>query len=170
MTHYRLTERNTIVCGVRQAQRGQTYPLPDRVPDPRVVQDMGKDLANRFPSLSDVAIERAWGGWIGISPDWLAIAGQVGDNVFYSMACNGHGLCQVPYVAHQLADYIVDGEMSEDLAGIWSDASKYSPSMSLLMQPFVLRAMWGLDRFNDFFNGSRTLARRALRRGRRGNP
>ncbi|WP_272589574.1 hypothetical protein [Streptomyces sp. M92] len=29
---------------------------------------MGKDLANRFPSLSDVAIERAWGGWIGISP------------------------------------------------------------------------------------------------------
>ncbi|MEU4119910.1 FAD-dependent oxidoreductase [Kitasatospora sp. NPDC028055] len=127
-----------------------------------------QDLANRFPSLSDVAIERAWGGWIGISPDWLSIAGQVGGNVFYSMACNGHGLCQVPYVAHQLADYIVDGEMSDDLAGIWSDASKYPPSMSLLMQPFVLRAVWGLDRFNDFFNGSRTLARRALRRGRRG--
>ncbi|MFE9425878.1 FAD-dependent oxidoreductase [Kitasatospora sp. NPDC006697] len=75
----------------------------------------------------------------------------------------------VPYVAHQLADYIVDGDMPEDLAGIWSDASKYSPSMSLQMQPFVLRAVWGLDRFNDFFNGSKTLARRALRRGRRGN-
>ncbi|MFJ7250648.1 NAD(P)/FAD-dependent oxidoreductase [Kitasatospora sp. NPDC098652] len=168
MTHYRLTERNTIVCGVRQAQRGRTFPLPDRVPDPRVVQEMGKDLANRFPSLSDVAIERAWDGWIGISPDWLSIAGQVGGNVFYSMACNGHGLCQVPYVAHQLADYIVDGEMSDDLAGIWSDASTYPPSMSLLMQPFVLRAIWGLDRFSDFFNGSRTLARQALRRGRRG--
>lgn len=168
MTHYRLTERNTIVCGVRKAQRGQTYPLPDRVPDPGVVRDMGKDLADRFPSLSDVAIERAWGGWIGISPDWLSVAGQVGDNVFYAMACNGHGLCQVPYVTHQLADYIVDGEMPEDLAGIWSDASKYSPSMSLLMQPFVLRAIWGLDRFNDFFNGSRTRARRALRRGGRG--
>ncbi|MFJ9831733.1 hypothetical protein ACIRU2_10080 [Streptomyces sp. NPDC101169] len=53
------------------AQRGQTYPRA------HVVQDMGKDLANRFPSLSDVAIEQAWGGWIGISPDWLAIAGQV---------------------------------------------------------------------------------------------
>ncbi|WP_398901651.1 NAD(P)/FAD-dependent oxidoreductase [Streptomyces sp. 1114.5] len=149
--------------------RGQTYPLPDRLPDPGVVRDMGKDLANRFPSLSDVAVERAWGGWIGVSPDWLAVAGQVGDNVFYSMACNGHGLCQVPYVAHQLADYIVDGEMPEDLAGIWSDASKYSPSMSLLLQPFVLRAVWRLDRFNDFFNGSRTLARRVLRRGRRGD-
>ncbi|MEV0452115.1 FAD-binding oxidoreductase [Streptomyces sp. NPDC050600] len=168
MTHYRLTERNTIVCGVRQPERGRTYPLPDRVPDPRVVRDMGKDLADRFPSLSDVAIERAWGGWIGISPDWLSIAGQVGDNVFYAMACNGHGLCQVPYVNRQLADYAVDGEMPEDLAGIWSDATKFPPSMSLLMQPFVLRAIWGLDRFNDLLNGSRTLARRALRRGRRG--
>ncbi|WP_202864933.1 hypothetical protein [Rothia halotolerans] len=28
MIHYRITPRNTIVCGVRQAQHGQTYPLP----------------------------------------------------------------------------------------------------------------------------------------------
>ncbi|QYJ03515.1 FAD-binding oxidoreductase [Nocardioides panacisoli] len=166
MTHYRLTERNTIVCGVRHAQRGLTYPLPDRVPDPGVVRDMGKDLSDRFPSLSDVAIERAWGGWIGITPDWLAIAGQVGDNVYYSMACNGHGLCQVPYVASQLADYVVDGEMSEDLAGIWSDVSEYPSSMSRLLKPFVLRAVWGLDRFNDSINGSKTLARRRPRRRR----
>lgn len=170
MTHYRLTERNTIVCGVRQAERGQTYPLPDRVPNPDVVKDMGRDLADKFPSLADVAIERAWGGWIGFSPDWLAVAGQVGDNVFYSMACNGHGLCQVPYVGHQLADYIVDGEMSEDLAGIWSNTSTFSPSMSLLLQPLVLRAVWAVDRFNDVFNGSRTLARRASRRRRTGSP
>lgn len=164
MTHYRLTARNTIVCGVRRPQRGQRYPLPDRVPDPGLVRDMGKDLSDRFPSLSDVAIERAWGGWIGFSPDWLAVAGQVGDNVFYSMACNGHGLCQVPYVGRELADYIVDGEMSEDLAGIWSDVSTYPPTMALLLQPFVLRAVWGLDRVNDFFSGSKTLARRSKRR------
>ncbi|WP_019853883.1 NAD(P)/FAD-dependent oxidoreductase [Actinopolyspora mortivallis] len=169
MTHYRLTERNTIVCGVRQPQRGQTYPLPDRVPDPSVVRDMGKDLSNRFPSLSDVAIERAWGGWIGITPDWLSVAGQVGDNVYYSLACNGHGLAQVPYVANQLADYVVDGEMSEDLAGIWSDVSEYPRSMARLLNPFVIRAVWGLDRFNDFFNGSKTLARRVLRRRGRGD-
>lgn len=158
MTHYRLTERNTIVCGVRRAERGQTYPLPDRVPDPELVRDMGKDLSHRFPSLSDVPIEKAWGGWIGFSPDWLAIAGQVGENVYYSMACNGHGLCQVPYVCHQLADYMVDGEMSEDLAGIWSDKTTYSPAMWMLLNPLVLRAVWALDRFNDTFNGSKTLA------------
>ncbi|YAL83412.1 NAD(P)/FAD-dependent oxidoreductase [Dermacoccaceae bacterium W4C1] len=167
MTHYRLTERNTIVCGVRRAERGQSYPLPDRVPDPELVKDMGKDLADKFPTLSDVAIERAWGGWIGISPDWLSVAGHVGDNVYYSMACNGHGLCQVPYVGQHIADYIVDGEMSQDLAGIWSDSSSYSPAMSILLQPFVLRAVWALDRVNDFFSGSRTLAKRKGRRGAR---
>lgn len=166
MTHYRLTERNTIVCGVRRAQRGGSYPLPDRVPDPSLVQEMGEDLSNRFPALSDVAIERAWGGWIGFSPDWLSIAGQVGDNVYYSMACNGHGLCQVPYVGRQLADFIIDGEMSEDLAGIWSNSTSYPATMSQLLNPIVLRAVWGLDRFNDFFNGSKSLARRRQRRQR----
>ncbi|MGY6652363.1 hypothetical protein ACXIZN_09315 [Amycolatopsis sp. TRM77291] len=60
-------------------------------------------------------------------------------------------------MTQQLADYIVDGEMSDDLAGIWSNTSKYPPSMSLLLQPLVIRAVWALDRFNDFFNGSKTL-------------
>ncbi|MFI5498105.1 NAD(P)/FAD-dependent oxidoreductase [Nocardia asteroides] len=164
MTHYRLTERNTIVCGVRRPERGPGYPLPDRVPSPSLVQDMAADLADRFPTLADVSIAQAWGGWIGISADWLSVAGQVGDNVYYSMACNGHGLCQVPYVGKMIADYIVDDEMPEDLAGIWSDAPKYPASMDLVMNPFVLRLVWIVDRMNDFFSGSKTLARRQLRR------
>lgn len=168
MTNYRLTPRNTLICGVRRPQRGQTYPLPDRVPDPSVVQELADELSTRFPSLSDVAIERTWGGWIGITSSWLSLAGQVGSNVYYSLACNGHGLAQAPYVGRMLADYIVDDQMPEDLAGIWEDAARYSPSMSLLLQPLGLRAAWGLDRFNDLFNGSRTLARRAWRRRRHG--
>ncbi|WP_424570869.1 hypothetical protein [Streptomyces sp. CH-036] len=63
-------------------------------------------------------------------------------------------------MTHQLADYLVDGEMSDDLAGISSNATKYPPHMLLLMQPFVRRATWGLDRFTEFFNGSKTPARR----------
>lgn len=169
MTHYRLTARNTLVCGVRRAERGKSYPLPDRLPDPSLVRDMANDLSNRFPSLSDVAIARAWGGWIGISPDWLSVAGQVGSNVYYSMACNGHGLCQVPYVGTMLADYIVDDEMPEDLAGIWRNVSKYSPSMALILNPLAIRAVWSVDRINDVLNGSKTLARRALRRSRHAN-
>lgn len=169
MTHYRLTARNTLVCGVRRAERGQSYPLPDRVPSPSLVQDMAKDLSDRFPSLSDVAIARAWGGWIGISSDWLSVAGQVGTNVYYSMACNGHGLCQVPYVGKLLADYIVDNEMPEDLAGIWTNLRKYPASMALVLNPFVIRLTWGVDRINDFFSGSKTLARRKLRRRQHAN-
>lgn len=125
---------------------------------------MAKDLSDRFPSLSDVAIAQAWGGWIGISSDWLAVAGQVGNNVYYSMACNGHGLCQVPYVGKMLADYIVYDEMPEDLAGIWEDITKYPPSMALVLNPFTLRLAWAVDRINDRFSGSKTLARRKLGR------
>ncbi|BAD56115.1 NAD(P)/FAD-dependent oxidoreductase [Nocardia farcinica] len=164
MTHYRLTERNTIVCGVRRPERGLSYPLPDRVPSPSLVKEMAADLSDRFPTLSDVSIAQAWGGWIGITADWLSVAGQVGNNVYYSMACNGHGLCQVPYVGKMLADYIVDDEMPEDLAGIWSDVPKYPASMARLLSPFMIRLTWSVDRINDFFNGSKTLARRTRRR------
>lgn len=130
---------------------------------------MAKDLSDRFPSLSDVAIAQAWGGWIGVSSDWLAVAGQVGNNIYYSMACNGHGLCQVPYVGKMLADYIVDDEMPEDLAGIWEDVTKYPPSMALVLNPFTLRLAWAVDRINDRFSGSKTLARRRLGRRQHAN-
>lgn len=167
MTHYRLTARNTLVCGVRRVERGLSYPLPERVPSPSLVNDMAKDLSDRFPTLSDVSIARAWGGWIGITSDWLSVAGQVGDNVYYAMSCNGHGLCQVPYVGKLLADYIVDDEMPQDLAGIWSDAPKYPASMAHLLTPTFIGLTWAVDRIGDYFSGSRSLARRKLQRRRR---
>lgn len=94
MENYRLTPRNTIVFGVRRLERGTSFPLPaaEKSPDPALVEELADAFAMRFPSLADVAVERAWGGWIAITPTWLPVAGQVGDNVFYSIACNGHGL------------------------------------------------------------------------------
>lgn len=164
MTHYRLTARNTIVCGVRRVERGQSYPLPERVPSPSLIKDMAKDLSDRFPTLSDVSIAQAWGGWIGFSSDWLSVAGQVGDNVYYAMSCNGHGLCQIPYVHKLIADYIVDDQMHEDLAGIWSSAPKYPATMAHLLQPSFIGLAWTVDRIGDYFSGSKSLARRKLRR------
>lgn len=163
MTNYRISPRNTLISGVRRPQRGTTYPLPARVPDPSVVAELAEELSTRFPTLSDVSIARTWGGWIGITPTWLSVAGRVGDNVYYSPACNGHGLAQAPYVGSLLADFIVDGTMPADLAGIWEADSNYRASMSLLLNPIGLRAVWAVDRLNDLVNGSKTLARRARR-------
>jgi glycine/D-amino acid oxidase-like deaminating enzyme len=158
MENYRLTERNTIVFGVRRLERGRTYPLPQKEADPALVEELAGAFAMRFPTLADVAVDRAWGGWIAITSSWLPLAGQIGDNVYYSIACNGHGLAQAPYVGSLIADLIVDGTRHEDLESLWAKKPRFPRPM--MMGRTGLRTIWTVDRFNDRINGSR---RNALR-------
>ena len=159
MENYRLTARNSIVFGVRRLERGRSFPLPLKSPDPGLVDELADAFAIRFPALSDVAVERAWGGWIAITSSWLPLAGHVGGNVFYSIACNGHGLAQAPYVGSLIADLIVDGERPEDLDVLWADEPTFP--RPLMMGRLGLRIIWAVDRFNDAINGSRRRARAA---------
>ena len=160
MEHFRLTERGTIVIGVRRIERGTSYPLPkDKAPDLRLVKELEDAFHTRFPSLSDVKVAQAWGGWIAITSSWVSVAGQLRDNVFYSICCNGHGLAQAPYIGSLIADYIVDGKRHPDLEGIWQAEPTFPPF--LMMGPVGMRSVWALDRVSDFFNGSRRRARRA---------
>ncbi|MFJ3581939.1 NAD(P)/FAD-dependent oxidoreductase [Streptomyces sp. NPDC090127] len=158
MENYRLTSRNTIVFGVRRLQRGKNHPLPPRKPDETVVADLARAFETRFPALADVAAARAWGGWVAITPSWLPVAGRTRDGVYYSVACNGHGLAQAPYVGSLLADLIVDGEQHEDLKALWAKKSAFP--RPVMMSAAGLRTIWTVDRFNDLFNGSRRNARR----------
>ncbi|KZB79268.1 NAD(P)/FAD-dependent oxidoreductase [Amycolatopsis regifaucium] len=160
MENYRLTPRGTIVFGVRRLERGRTYPLPQKAPDPALVEELAGAFATRFPALSDVAVDRAWGGWIAITSSWLPIAGQLDDSTYYSIACNGHGLAQAPYVGSLIADLIVDGERHEDLEELWREEPEFPRPM--MMSPLGLRTVWLVDRFNDFVNGSRRNARRGV--------
>lgn len=157
MENYRLTPRNTIVFGVRRLERGMSYPLPEKTPDPGLVEELAGAFATRFPSLADVAIDRAWGGWIAITSSWLPLAGQVGDDIYYSIACNGHGLAQAPYIGTLIADAIVDGERHEDLQTVWQEKPSFPRPM--MMSRAGLRTIWAVDRFNDLVNGSRRRAR-----------
>jgi hypothetical protein len=112
----------------------------------------------RFPALADVAVERAWGGWIAITPSWLPLAGQIDDDIYYTIACNGHGLAQAPYVGTLIADLIVDGERHEDLQTLWMEKPEF-PRPMMMGRP-GLRMIWAVDRFNDRVNGNRRHARR----------
>ncbi|GAA1209806.1 NAD(P)/FAD-dependent oxidoreductase [Prauserella alba] len=158
MENYRLTSRNTIVFGVRRLERGTRYPLPPKKADPALVEELGQAFAMRFPALSDVAVDRAWGGWIAITSSWLPLAGQLGEDIFYSIACNGHGLAQAPYVGSLMADLIVDGRRHEDLEVLWRKKPRFPRPM--MMGPLGLRTIWAVDRFNDLVNGSRRNARK----------
>jgi glycine/D-amino acid oxidase-like deaminating enzyme len=161
MENYRLTPRNTIVFGVRRLERGTSYPLPRKTPDPGLVEELATAFATRFPALADVAVERAWGGWIAITSSWLPLAGQIDESILYSIACNGHGLAQAPYVGSLLADLIVDGEPPEDLRILWQKKPRFP--RPLMMGRLGLRTIWAVDRFNDLVNGSRRNARRGAR-------
>jgi glycine/D-amino acid oxidase-like deaminating enzyme len=160
MENYRLTPRNTMVFGVRRVERGKKYPLPKKAPDPAMVEELASAFRARFPSLAGVAIEKAWGGWIAITSSWLSIAGKIEDNVYYSIACNGHGLAQAPYVGSLIADLIVDGERHEDLEAIWAKEPTFPPFA--FVGPIGLRTVWAVDRFNDLLNGSRRRAQRGV--------
>ncbi|MCC3316821.1 NAD(P)/FAD-dependent oxidoreductase [Nocardia africana] len=158
MENYRLTSRNTIVFGVRRIERGKNGPLPTKQPDPGLVAELAHAFATRFPALADVPVARAWGGWIAITSSWLPLAGRIDDSVFYSIACNGHGLAQAPYLGSLIADLIVDGRPHEDLQSLWQQKPKFPRPM--MMGPWGLRTIWAVDRFNDLVNGSRRNARR----------
>lgn len=84
---------------------------------------------------------------------------MIGDNVYYSICCNGHGLAQAPYVGSLIADHIVDGAMHEDLQCIWLEQPKFPPFM--MMGRAGLRTIWAVDRLGDLLNGHKRRARRA---------
>ncbi|MBO9705672.1 MAG: FAD-binding oxidoreductase, partial [Arthrobacter sp.] len=160
MENYRLTASGSMVFGVRRLEAGgQTYPLLPRNPDPGMMQELAETFYQRFPTLSDVPIARCWGGWISFSSSWTTVAGRVGDNVYYSASCNGHGLAQAPYLGSLIADAIVDGKRSQDLDSVWEVKAAYPASPAI--NPVGLRLAWLFDRAGDLVNGGRRRARRA---------
>lgn len=169
MENYRLTADDTMVFGVRRVEAGgQTYPLLPRNPDPGMVRELAEGFYKRFPTLSDVPIARSWGGWISFSSSWTTVAGRVGDNVYYSASCNGHGLAQAPYLGSLIADAIVDGTRSADLESVWEVKAAYPRSPAI--RPLPLRAVWLFDRVSDLFNGGYRRARRAAAAARSAGP
>ncbi len=141
---YRVTPRNTVVFGTRRLET-TNGPLAARTPSSTCRRRPGPRIRERFPGLSDVRPQQAWGGWIGMSSTWLPVAGQASSNVLYSLACNGHGFAQAQYVGHLLAGRLAGEPMAEDLRTIWH-TGRFWPSF--VGQP-ALNLGWFADRVLD---------------------
>jgi gamma-glutamylputrescine oxidase len=87
---------------------------------PEAFAALERAFRDRFPMLDAVPIECFWGGWIGMTLDFLPLCGTSGKhgNVFYGAAYNGHGIAQATYMGRLLADSVmhVDNEDAELLA------------------------------------------------------
>lgn len=75
---------------------------------PEVFAQWREVFALRFPEIPDVKIESFWGGWIGLTLDFLPLHGSnARGTVFHGMGYNGHGIAQATYAGTMLADQVL---------------------------------------------------------------
>ncbi|MGW9048442.1 NAD(P)/FAD-dependent oxidoreductase [Streptomyces lydicus] len=145
LENYRRAARGTIMFGTRRLQAAPGA-LGAREPDRKVVADLVRGFHERFPSLSYVAPQWAWGGWVAMT-SFLPVAGEVAKNVFHAVSCNGHGLAQSPYIGTLLADRLAGDELHDHLRAVWRPRPPYMPSFALGAP--TLKAGWAADRISD---------------------
>jgi len=81
---------------------------------PEVFAQWRKLFALRFPELPDVPIESFWGGWIGLTLDFLPLhAANARGTVFHGLGYNGHGIAQATYAGPMLADQVLGRSNAE---------------------------------------------------------
>jgi len=112
--HYRLTADNRILGGSKYVQ----YRYGSRLADgyqPYVFDRFTRLVTERFPELPDLQIEAFWGGWIGMTPDFLPLSfSNRRGNLYYGMGYNGHGIAHATSNGRMLADQVL-GRTNEDV-------------------------------------------------------
>lgn len=113
---YRPTADGRIVGGSKMVNYAYGGGLPP-AEQPETFALLESAFRDRFPMLDDVPVDCFWGGWIGMTLDFLPMCGVTGrhGNIHYGLAYNGHGIAQATYMGRLLADRL-DGTPNEDAA------------------------------------------------------
>ena len=104
---YRLTAGNTIVGGSKLVRYSYGSALPPGY-DPGAFEAIEGALRERFPTVGDHPIASFWGGWIGLTLDFLPTLGVGGthQNVFHGIGFAGHGVAQATLMGDMLSERI----------------------------------------------------------------
>jgi gamma-glutamylputrescine oxidase len=102
---YRLTIRGTIVGGSKIVRYAWNGGLAEGY-DPGAFDVIERGFRARFPELAAVPVARFWGGWIGLTLDFLPMIGSTGahGNVLYGFGYAGHGVAQATLMGAMLAE------------------------------------------------------------------
>jgi sarcosine oxidase subunit beta len=84
--------------------------------DESVYDDRLARLAHRFPAADGARIADAWAGLYDMTPDAHPIVGRIADGVYAACGFSGHGFMQSPAVGRAVAEELVLGRSSFDLA------------------------------------------------------
>ncbi|MBX7146127.1 MAG: FAD-binding oxidoreductase [Alphaproteobacteria bacterium] len=140
VNYYRFSSDHRLLYG-----GGETY-------SSREPKDMKtfvkKHMVKTFPQLSDVKIDYAWGGWLGISMSRLPDIGCFTPGLYYAQGYSGQGVALSSLVGRVIAESITGFNDRFDLLSRFPNRS--FPGGTLLRWPGQVAAMlWYsmLDRF-----------------------
>jgi gamma-glutamylputrescine oxidase len=84
LDYFRLTGDNRLIYG-----GGVVYGARDPANIEAIIRPM---MLKTFPQLKDVKIDFAWTGNFLLTLSRLPQVGRIGDNIYYSQGCSGHGV------------------------------------------------------------------------------
>ena len=89
----------------------------DPAPNRRQLDDVLRRLIQAVPATSGIRIDRAWGGYIDMTPDMLPVIDTLDrpDGLVVASGFSGHGFGMGPVVGRLVSEIIADGQPSLDL-------------------------------------------------------
>jgi glycine/D-amino acid oxidase-like deaminating enzyme len=147
---FRLTERNTIVGGSKVVRYAWGSGLAPGY-DPPAFRAIEGAFRERFPTLADLPIAHFWGGWIGLTLDFLPTLGVGGAhrNLFFGLGYAGHGVAQATLMGAMLAERIQGREHEHEVALRRRELSWPPEPLRWLGAKLIINALTALDRRTD---------------------
>ena len=118
LVHYfRLTIDNRFMIGGSDVSISYGRDM-ERDFNPRIFNDLERDVVWLFPSLKGVRFTHLWGGPVSVPVDLAPAIGHLGDpRAVYSLGCVGHGVSMTHLNGRLLVDLIL--ERKTDLTEVW---------------------------------------------------
>ncbi|HCP57428.1 MAG TPA: gamma-glutamylputrescine oxidoreductase, partial [Pseudomonas sp.] len=96
LDYYRLSGDNRLIFG-----GGVVYGARDPADIESIIRP---NMLKTFPQLKDVKIDYAWTGNFLLTLSRLPQVGRLGDNIYYSQGCSGHGVTYTHLAGKVLAE------------------------------------------------------------------
>lgn len=93
-------------------------PGTDKRIDWQLAESLMQSLMTRFPLMQDSSINRGWAGLREMTPDDNAVVGPLGqpEGFWVAAGFSGHGFMQAPAIGEALAQLLISGKSSINLA------------------------------------------------------
>jgi gamma-glutamylputrescine oxidase len=98
LDYFRLSADYRMLFGGRVSYSGLT--------PPNLAESMRRRMVAVFPSLADVKVSHAWGGFVDITMNRAPHFGRIGQNLYFAQGFSGHGMAITGLAGRLIAEAI----------------------------------------------------------------